>query len=579
MMSDDGLHIPGGLEARPAYRNPQHTQKAFEVLNILRRQSRLCDVVLVADELETPAHKAVLAACSPYFYAMFTADLSEAKADRIVLQEVDPKALALLIDFVYTSEVQVTEENVQILLPAANLLQLVEVRDACCDFLQSQLHPSNCLGIRAFADLHACTDLLQYSQTYTEQHFSEVVQHDEFLSLLPSQVCKLISCDRLTVQTEEQVFEAVISWIKHDLPSKEEYSAQLMEHVRLPLMTQEYLVQCVEEEPLIKTNSECKDFLIEAMKYHLLKGEQKSMYRTPRTNPRTPIGLPKVLLVIGGQAPKAIRSVECYDFKEEKWYQVAEMPSRRCRCGVAVLNGLVYAVGGFNGSLRVRTVDVYDPSKDTWSSIACMEARRSTLGAAVLNGLIYAVGGFDGSSGLNSVECFDVLLNEWKIVAPMSTRRSSVGVGVVGGLLYAVGGYDGASRHCLSSVECYNPEMDTWNPVAEMSCRRSGAGVGVVDGLLYAVGGHDGPLVRNSVEVYNPDTNAWNKVANMHLCRRNAGVVSHAGLLYVVGGDDGSSNLGSVEVYDQKNDTWTLLSNTMMMGRSYAGVAVIDKCL
>lgn len=39
------------------------------------------------------------------------------------------------------------------------------------------------------------------------------------------------------------------------------------------------------------------------------------------------------MLVIGGQAPKAIRSVECYDFKEERWFQIAEMPSRRCRCG------------------------------------------------------------------------------------------------------------------------------------------------------------------------------------------------------------------------------------------------------
>ena len=67
--------------------------------------------------------------------------------------------------------------------------------------------------------------------------------------------------------------------------------------------------------------------------------------------------------------------------------------------GVAVVGGLVYAVGGFNGSLRIRTVDVYDPVKDCWSSVASMEARRSTLGAAVLNGCIYAIGGFDGSSG------------------------------------------------------------------------------------------------------------------------------------------------------------------------------------
>lgn len=61
--------------------------------------------------------------------------------------------------------------------------------------------------------------------------------------------------------------------------------------------------------------------------------------------------------------------------------------------------GHVYAVGGFNGSLRVRTVDVYDSVKDQWTSIASMQERRSTLGAAVLNDLLYAVGGFDGSTG------------------------------------------------------------------------------------------------------------------------------------------------------------------------------------
>lgn len=61
--------------------------------------------------------------------------------------------------------------------------------------------------------------------------------------------------------------------------------------------------------------------------------------------------------------------------------------------------GLVFAVGGFNGSLRVRTVDSYDPVKDQWTSVANMRDRRSTLGAAVLNGLLYAVGGFDGSTG------------------------------------------------------------------------------------------------------------------------------------------------------------------------------------
>lgn len=49
------------------------------------------------------------------------------------------------------------------------------------------------------------------------------------------------------------------------------------------------------------------------------------------------------------------------------------------------------------------------------------------------------------------------------------------------------------------------------------------------------------------------------------------------GVLVVVGGDDGSCNLSSVEVYNPQTDTWNFLNSSMVVGRSYAGVAVIDK--
>lgn len=127
------------------------------------------------------------------------------------------------------------------------------------------------------------------------------------------------------------MYESVIAWIQFDAKIRQEFLSELMEHVRLPLLSQEYLVCRVENEPFLKADLLCKDFLIEALKYHLLKGEAKISFKTPRTVPRKPVGLPKILLVIGGQAPKAIRSVECYDLREEKWYQAAEMMSRRCR--------------------------------------------------------------------------------------------------------------------------------------------------------------------------------------------------------------------------------------------------------
>ncbi|XP_069576147.1 kelch-like protein 3 isoform X4 [Brachyistius frenatus] len=493
--------------------NQTHTRKAFQLMNDLRSKKMLCDVQLVAGSVEVPAHRVVLASCSPYFCAMFTGDMSESKAHQVEIREVDGQTLRKLIDYIYTAEIEVTEDNVQVLLPAASLLQLMDVRQVCCEFLQSQLHPTNCLGIRAFADLHTCTQLLDQAHAYAEQHFSEVVQGEEFLGLSLQQVCSLIASDKLTVSTEEKVFEAMIAWIKNDETARLEHMPKLMEHVRLPLLSRDYLVQIVEEEALIKNNNTCKDFLIEAMKYHLLPADQRHLIKTDRTRPRTPISIPKVMIVVGGQAPKAIRSVECYDFQDDRWYQVADLPSRRCR------------------------------------------------------------------AGLSTVEVFNYKTNEWIYVASMNTRRSSVGVGVVDGKLYAVGGYDGASRQCLSTVEEYDPVSDQWGYVADMSTRRSGAGVGVLGGQLYAAGGHDGPLVRKSVEVYDPQTNTWRLVCDMNMCRRNAGVCAINGLLYVIGGDDGSCNLSSVEFYNPAADKWSLIPTNMSNGRSYAGVAVIDKPL
>ena len=82
---------------------------------------------------------------------------------------------------------------------------MTEVRVACSEFLKQQLDPSNCLGIRRFADVHSCMDLLAAAHSYTEQHFSEIVHGEEFLNLPAMQICELISSDQLTVPSEEKV--------------------------------------------------------------------------------------------------------------------------------------------------------------------------------------------------------------------------------------------------------------------------------------------------------------------------------------------------------------------------------------
>ena len=104
-----------GEHKRPPYRNLGHPGKALEGMNSMRLSGLLCDVTLVADSTEVPAHKMVLASSSSYFTAMFTG-FTERDSSRVVLQGVDPEALHILVDYVYTSQVGVRMVTVVIVL-------------------------------------------------------------------------------------------------------------------------------------------------------------------------------------------------------------------------------------------------------------------------------------------------------------------------------------------------------------------------------------------------------------------------------------------------------------------------------
>ena len=285
---------------------------------------------------------------------MFQGELSESKQETVTLKEVDSSAVEQLIKFVYTSNIEVGEENVQSLLPAANLLQLSEVKEACSDFLKEQLHPSNCLGIKEFADVHSCLDLLSEAQSYAQKHFSKVMESEEFYALTHTAVIELISSTELGILSEEDVFEAVIGWTKYNREARAIHLPELLRHVRFFFLQKEYIVRRVCDEELIQSNPLCKDFLIDALKYHLMPTSEKANVAVVQCPPRKRIGSPQSIITVGGQAPKAIRSVEIYDVSTHSCFSGPELTSRRCRCGITVLNNSIYAVGGFDGTSRVR---------------------------------------------------------------------------------------------------------------------------------------------------------------------------------------------------------------------------------
>ncbi|XP_063375875.1 kelch-like protein diablo [Cydia fagiglandana] len=563
---------PGG-GARLSHTSEKHPRAVLGELSALRRHRELCDVVLNVANRKLFAHRVILSACSPYFRAMFTGELAESRATEVTIRDVDEQAMEQLVEFCYTAHIVVEESNVQALLPAACLLQLQEIQDVCCEFLKRQLDCSNCLGIRAFADTHSCRELLRIADKFTQQNFPEVMESEEFLLLPAAQLIDIVSSDELNVRSEEQTFQAVMSWVKYNVAERRQHLAQVLQHVRLPLLSPKFLVGTVSSELLIRSDDACRDLLDEAKNYLLLPQERPLM-QGPRTRPRKPTRRGEVLFAVGGWCSgDAIASVERFDPQTAEWKMVAPMSKRRCGVGVAVLHDLLYAVGGHDGQSYLNSIERYDPQTNQWcGAVAPTSSCRTSVGVAVLDGALYAVGGQDGVQCLNHVERYEPKENRWTKVAAMTTRRLGVAVAVLGGALYAVGGSDGQSP--LNTVERYDPRANKWTPVAPMSTRRKHLGCAVFDGQIYAVGGRDDCTELSSAERYDPAADAWSPVVAMTSRRSGVGLAVVNGQLYAVGGFDGTAYLKSIEVFDPESNQWRLCG-AMNYRRLGGGVGVM----
>jgi hypothetical protein len=549
------------------------SQAVLRKVHSLRCHRKLCDVVLRAGGREIPTHRAVLSACSSYFLAMFTHELLESGQEVVEIKDMDPDILSSLVDFAYTGLITVTVENVQEVLSAASLLQISQVQNLCCEFLKKQLDASNCLGIKCFAEANGCPQLSDIINTFARQHFQEVALGSEFLNNTWENVAALISSNNLNVKKEENVYMSVLQWVKQSPSERTEHLPNLLNYVRLPMLSVSFLVQQVAEEPLIRGNMQCRDLVDEAMKYHLLPEEHDIRSTNCRYVPRkSTVG---TLYAVGGKesSESITRSVESYNFLEDKWSDATGMIVRRQQLGVGVLEGKVYAVGGSDGSLRLSSVECFDATTNFWSFVAPMSTCRSGVGVGVLGGAMYAAGGYDGRSCLNTVERFDLEKNLWSPVAQMSTRRSFPGVAVFNGKLYIFGGNDGTSF--LNVVECYDPHINRWCTLTPLHKPRAGIGVTILGQQIFVAGGNDGTSRLDSFDFLDVRSGKWHAAAHMTSSRDGVCLCTLGNSLVAVGGINGPSYLKSSEIYDPVNNTWEMVAS-METCRAAAGVAVVS---
>merc|ERR1719228_2078489 len=296
------------------------------------------------------------------------------------------------------------------------------------------------------------------------------MKQEEFLKMDKEDLFTFLASDKIVLESEEQVFECILSWIDHDRTHRSGIFQDLMDYVRFSNISSGYLVTKILNEPLFN------EFLNRQNENST--PSLGSLSSEPRQYLRSVMPVVMGGLYYTNGRRTGLWSVEGLDISTNTWSSLRGMPGKRYHCGAAVVGHKVYVMGGLDNNGYSRSVCMYDPSENIWSDFTpSMREKRYDLGVAALNDKIYAVGGenmeagWNGSSGkLNTAEVLDLTeggTQEWRNIANMNTARTEPAVGALNGKIFSVGGNDG--KETLKSVEAYDPEKNVWSPVADMS--------------------------------------------------------------------------------------------------------------
>ncbi|XP_044273906.1 kelch-like protein 23 isoform X4 [Varanus komodoensis] len=406
------------------YKDHSHPVEFLEAFRTFYLEGLFTDIILqCATGVTFQCHKAVLAACSNYFKAMFTSDMKEKSKNQIKLSGLSPTVLESLVFYTYTSEIQITKKNVQSLLEAADLLQFTSVKKACEQFLIRHLDIDNCLGMHSFAEYHVCPELEKESRRLLLSRFDDVWKQEEFLEISSEKLQFILSRRNLCIWKEEAAIEPIIKWIAYDVDNRTEYIYELL--------------RCFE-------TALDEMYLRSALSLHKKCRLNESGYRK------------------GAPAEEA----ELYDPLKKKWVPVANMIKGVGNATACVLKEVIYVTGGhygYRGSCTYDKVQSYHSDINEWSIITTSPYPEYGLCSIALENELYLVGG-----QTTITDCYDPEQNVWKHKADMIERRMECGAVVMNGCIYVTGGYSSSKGSYLQNIEKYDPECNKWEIVGSL---------------------------------------------------------------------------------------------------------------
>ncbi|XP_078697754.1 kelch repeat and BTB domain-containing protein 8-like [Branchiostoma floridae x Branchiostoma belcheri] len=492
--------------------NSDHFSTSFAWFRTMRDEQKLVDVVLNVNGKDFHCHRAVLAACSPYFHAMFTGNLSESRQEKIVLQDdtaagvkVEVAAMEEVMHYAYSGEVRVTSDNVLQLYVAADLFQIDFILQHCVRYMEGQLDSSNCFGIFSFADMFGAQALRGKSLKYICSRFGEVSREEDFFQLSPSQLCDILASNDLAISDEMAVWSAVISWIMHAPNSRKDSLVDALTCIRLPLLRDsdidwisEYITMSQLEQDVdgpMTSMDKAVEFWKEGQSCAQQRvGEAEEMIVIFKARQRLEPGV-----ATAGQTDIEAEELACLT-RDGRVYSTTK-PCVDSILPLGVVSAHEWSIYIFAfPEASYPSFHKYDCVQNEWTQLASPPSRHDYKNPyiAQVGDKIYL---FFSSGQTENMHCFDMRLREWRVLSVVPrVVFTDTKLAVVDKYIYAVS---------CEFLFRYNSIGEEWTKL--WSLADSGVSVEKIRGVV-GVRNTVYCLSQNALYAYSTDRNQWRQL-------------------------------------------------------------------
>jgi len=244
------------------------------------------------------------------------------------------------------------------------------------------------------------------------------------------------------------------------------------------------------------------------------------------------------------------------------WTEGTPMPTARYFGAAAVVDDIVYAIGGLEGDDPTGVVvEAYDPANGRWETKAALPEGRFNMPAAALHGIIYVFGGAEVSGEVtDTVYSYDPSEDAWSLIGRLPHAVAGMAATVHEDRIYLFGGSHSSQMYVpkenyYDDAFAFDPGTFTFESLPPMPVARNMAFAGTVGDDVYVIGGMKSPGAT-ACQRYSIATRTWTIQAEMPHPRGGAvGVtirIENTPAVMICGGVNRIDSL----VYNTRHDTW-----------------------